>query len=99
MTTRLAVCDSLTKNEADLQRIRELFHTIHTGATPASLLLPWLPSRTRKSVKKATTELFTLLCTHVEARRHADHTNDAVDVLIADGESTQNIIRVSLPTV
>ena len=99
MTARLAVCDSLTKNEDDLHRIKELFHTIHTGATPASLLLPWFPSPARKSVKRATTEMYTLLQTYVEARRHADPTNDAVDVLIADGVTTQNIIGVSVPVV
>ena len=95
MTARFSTCHDLTKNEADLKRIRELFSALHTSATPAALLLPWFPSSGRKSIRKTTTELFTLLHTYVEARRHAEPTKDAIDILIAEGETTQNIIGVS----
>lgn len=92
MTARLATCHDLTKNEADFSRIRALFLTLQAGATPASLLLPWFPSPARKSIKKATTEFFTLLCTYVEAKRHAEPAVDAIDILIAEGETTQKIV-------
>ena len=69
--------------------------TLQTSATPTSLLLPWFPSPARKAVKQATTELFTLLYTYVETRRYSPPTSDAIDVLIADGETTQNIVGVS----
>ena len=95
MTARMATCHDLTKNEADLKKINELFMTLQTSATPASLLLPWFPSPARKIGKEATTELFTILYTYVETRRHAEPTSDAIDVLIADGETTQNIVGVS----
>ena len=45
--------------------------------------------------KEATTELFTMLYTYVETRRDAELTSDAIDVLIAEGETTQNIVGVS----
>jgi len=96
MTARMATCHDLTKNEADLKKINELFMTLQTSATPTSLLLPWFPSPARKIGKDATTELFTMLYTYVETRRHAEPTSDAIDVLIADGETTQNIVGVSL---
>ena len=95
MTARMATCHDLTKNEADLKKINELFMTLQTNATPTSLLLPWFPSPARKTGKEATTELFTMLYTYVENRRHAEPTSDAIDVLIADGETTQNIVGVS----
>ena len=95
MTARMATCHDLTKNEADLKKINELFMTLQTNATPTSLLLPWFPSPARKTGKEATTELFTMLYTYVENRRHAEPTSDAIDVLIADGETTQNIVEVS----
>jgi sterol 14-demethylase len=91
----MATCHDLTKNEADLKKIGELFLTLQTSATPASLLLPWFPSPARRTGKKATTELFTMIYTYVETRRHAEPTADAIDVLIADGETTQNIVGVS----
>jgi len=95
MTARVATCHDLTKNAADLKKIGELFMTLQTSATPTSLLLPWFPSAAQKAKKDATTELFMMLYTYVETRRHAEPTSDAIDVLIADGETTQNIVGVS----
>ena len=95
MTARMATCHELTKNEADLKRIREVFTTLQKSSTPASLLLPWFPSPARKTGKKATSELYAMVHGYVEARRKADPTSDAIDVLIADGETTQSVVGVS----
>jgi len=95
MTARVATCHDLTKNDADLKKIGELFMTLQTSATPISLLLPWFPSSAKKAKKDATTELFVMLYTYVETRRHSEPTSDAIDVLIAEGETTQNIVGVS----
>ena len=95
MTARMTTCHDLVKNEADLKRIGEVFMTLQTIATPVSLLLPWFPSPARKTGKQAATELYTLLHTYVETRRHAMPTSDAIDILIVDGETTQNIVGVS----
>ena len=94
MTARIIACRDLAKNDADLRKIGELFLTLQNSATPTSLLLPWFPSPAREAGKQATTQLFTMLYTYVETRRHAKPTNDTIDVLIADGETTQNIVGV-----
>ena len=96
MTARMTACRDLTNNEADLKRIRELFLTLRTSATPTSLVFPWFPSPARKTGKQATTELYTILYTYVESRRNAVLTSDAIDVLIAEGETTQKIVGVCL---
>jgi cytochrome P450 len=62
--------------------------------TPTALLLPWFPSPTKKAGKNAATELFTMLYTYVEKRRRTEPTNDAIDILIADGEATKKIVGV-----
>ena len=98
MTTRMSTCHDLTKNEADLKKIRELLLTFQTSATPTSLLFPWFPNPAKRTGKQAATELFTMLYTYVETRRRAKLTSDAIDVLIADGETSQNIVEVS-PTL
>lgn len=95
MTARVTTCNDLAKNETDLKKVRELFLTLQKSATPTSLLLPWFPGSARKTGKEVTTELFTVLYTYVETRRRAELTNDAIDVLIADGETTETIVRVS----
>jgi len=95
MTARVIACCDLAKNKSDLRKIRELFMTLQTSATPTSLLLPWLPGPARKAKKQATTELYNMLNTYVENRRRAEPTNDGIDILIADGETTQNTVGVS----
>jgi hypothetical protein len=94
MITRMTTCRDLAKNEADLKKLGELFMTLQTSATAASLLLPWFPSPARKIGKQATTDMYTMLYTYVETRRHAEPTSDAIDVLIADGDTTQDIVGV-----
>ena len=95
MTAHIVTCHDLTKNKADLKKLGELFLTLQTSATPTSLLLLWLPSPARKAGKEATTKLFMILYTYVKTRRHVEPTRDAIDVLIADGETTQGIVGVS----
>ena len=96
MTAHIFACRDLADNRSDLKRIEELLTTLQISATPASLLLRWFPSPARKARKQATTELYTMLYTYVENRRRAEPTSDAIDLLIADGETTQNIVGVSL---
>jgi len=95
MTARMVTCRDLAKNETDRKKIGELFMTLQANSTPVSLLLPWFPSPVRKTAKQASTDLYTTLYTYVENRRDAELTSDAIDVFIADGETTQNIVGVS----
>ena len=95
MTARLVACHDLAKNEADLRKVRELITTFQASTTPTSLLLPWFPSPARKANKEAATGLFIMLCAYVEARRHAEFANDAIDILIADGETTKAVVEAS----
>jgi cytochrome P450 len=95
MTARMITCHDLTKNEADLKKISELFATLQNSATPASLLLPWFPSPARRTGRQASTDMYTILYTYIENRRHAEPTSDAIDIFIADGETTQTIVEAS----
>ena len=95
MTARMSTCRDLTKSGTDLKKIKELFMTINNNSTPVSCLMPWFPGPARKSIDRATTELFVTLRTYVEARRRAEPTSDAIDVLIADGDTDQRITGVS----
>jgi len=95
MTARMATCRDLVKNEAALKKIGELFMTLQNSTTAVSLLFPWFPGPARTTGKQAAVELYTMLYTYVETRRGAEPTSDAIDLLIAEGETTQNIVGVS----
>ena len=88
-------CRDLVKNGADIEKIGELFMTLQGSTTPASLLLPRFPSPARKVGRQAATDLYTMLYTYVETRRRAEPTSDPIDLMIVDGERTENIIQVS----
>ena len=94
MTARIVTCHELTRSETDLKKINDLFMALQTSATPAALLLAWFPSLAKRLAKEATSELFTVIYSYVEARRHAEPTCDAIDILIAEGETTQSIVEV-----
>ena len=95
MTARMTTCRNLTENEADLKKIEEVFATMLANNSPVSLLFPWIPSPARKAKKQASTDMYTMLHTYVETRRHGELTSDPIDILIADGETTQGIVGVS----
>ena len=95
MTAHIFTCHELAKNKSDLKKIRELFTILQTHATPTSLLLPWFPSPARKAGKQANMELYNMLYTYVENRGREEPASDAIDLLIADGETTQAIVEAS----
>jgi len=99
MNARMATCRDLTKNEADLKKIIEVFLILQNCASPTSLFLSCFPGPGRKTARQATTDLHTLIYGYVETRRRAQElTSDAIDILITDGETTQNIVGVGPAT-
>ena len=95
LTFRMATCRDLAENEADLEKISELFMTLQTSVTPTSLMLPWFPGPARRAAKQANIEMYTVLSGYIEARRRAKSADDAIDLLIADGVANENIVWVS----
>ena len=95
MTARMATCHDMTKNDADFKKLTELVWTITDSATPIALILPWFPSPSRVKILWADMKLALTLRNYVEARRHAEPIGDATDILIAEGETTRDIIGVS----
>jgi hypothetical protein len=95
MTVRMASCEELAADQKAVQQVADLHWMLEKSITPASLLLPWLPSRAKKYKEKATRDLYNLLLHYVDVRRNADVRNsDAIDALIADGEDNSTIIEV-----
>lgn len=95
MTARLMGCHELANNEADVKKIGEFIQAFQACLDPTIALLPWFPSQARKEKKEATTKFFTMLFAYVERRRLTEPTGDAMDVLIADGDTTKQIVGVS----
>ena len=97
MTVRMATCQELAENRNDIDQLMQHYQDLDKSTTPVTLLLPWLPSRAKKTRKQATRALFTLLHKYVDLRRKAAApSNDPIDILIAHGDTDEMIVGVSL---
>lgn len=97
MTVRMASCAELATNLKELDELQKHYWTLEKSATPIALLLPWFPGSAKKARNAATSELFMKLSYYVELRRAAEvPTADAIDVLIAQGLSTSDMVQVSV---
>ncbi|RDB27059.1 putative lanosterol 14-alpha demethylase [Hypsizygus marmoreus] len=93
MTVRLATCRELSEDKESISKLAKHYWTLEQSATPFALLLPWFPGRAKKAKKDATMKLYTLISGYVDLRRQSQHpTSDAIDVLIAQGDSNETIV-------
>lgn len=74
-----------------------IFSDIEKSATPTRLLLPWLPSPSKKLNKTATTDLYLLIFGYVYSRRaRGADSDDPIDILIRNGDTDNDIVKVGL---
>ncbi|KAF9530198.1 cytochrome P450 [Crepidotus variabilis] len=97
MTIRMATCRELAENPAEIRKLADLYWDTERSATPTRLLLPWLPSPSKKLNKQATTGLYLLFLKYVETRRAAGaDTMDPIDILVRNGDSDNTIVALIL---
>ena len=83
-----------------VKRFTELFWWDEKGTTPASMLLPWLPSKARKLKEKAAVEIFMMLSKIYEGRIAQSHAvDDTTQLLMDNGHDLSDIIGVSTKIV
>jgi len=96
MTVRMATCQELAADKQTIADLRRHYFDIAQSSTPVSVLLPWFPSLARKTKTKSTRELYLLIKKYVTMRREAKiPSSDPIDLLIAQGDSDDDIIGVS----
>ncbi|KAG6860941.1 hypothetical protein C0995_005771 [Termitomyces sp. Mi166 len=95
MTVRLATCRELSEDKEAISQLARHYWELEKSATPFALLFPWFPCPAKKAKQEATQNLYDLLSEYVNRRRKAtERTTDAIDVLIAEGDSDDAIIGV-----
>ncbi|KAG6830044.1 hypothetical protein H0H92_002462 [Tricholoma furcatifolium] len=100
MTVRIGSCRELADDKETIAKIAKNYWALEKSATPFSLLFPWLPCPAKWNRLKATLGLFTTLSGIVKRRREAEEpTSDAIDVLIAAGESNNAIVGFVLGVI
>ncbi|RDB26871.1 Lanosterol 14-alpha demethylase [Hypsizygus marmoreus] len=100
MTVHLVTCRELSEDKESIAKLAKHYWDLEKSVTPFSLLLPWFPGRAKKARKDATMNLYTLISGYVDLRRNSPHpTSDAIDVLIAEGDSNETIVGFVLGAV
>jgi sterol 14-demethylase len=96
----MASCTELAADFKTVEEIQELYWQLEKSATPTALLLPWFPGPAKKRKERVTKALYTKLHDYVELRKNADvPSSDAIDVLLAKGESTSEIVQFVLSVI
>ena len=57
LTIRAAGCKEIADSPEDCKKLEKLYWQIEKGATPASVLFPWFPSKARRLRVAATAEM------------------------------------------
>ena len=97
MTVRMATCRELAEDKQAVEDLTRHYLNVEQSNTPVSLLLPWFPGPAKKAKDKATLDLYLLINKYVTMRREATIPSmDPIDLLIANGDSNEAIIFVSV---
>lgn len=100
MTVRMATCSELAQDAEAIERMAKSYWDAEKSATPTRLLLPWLRSPSKKLYQSSTTDLYLLFLKYVQDRRTAGaDSNDPIDILIRNGDTDNDIVKVSLNTI
>ncbi|KAJ4000129.1 cytochrome P450 [Lentinula boryana] len=87
LTVRSLSCAEISDDPCVVSRLKKLYDTLDVGTTPATVLLPWLP--TPAMVKKlwATKEIYDIVVTAITARQQSGVSkNDTLQMLLDSGD-------------
>lgn len=93
---RSLTCAEIADDPVVVARLKKLYDTLDTGTTPATVLLPWLP--TPAMIKKlwATKEIYDIVVRAIETREKSGiYRNDTLQMLLDAGDERLVVIGVS----
>ena len=99
MTLRISTCEELCRDNEAAKTMANIYWNLEKSSTPAAVLLPWLPTHSRRTNKRSTRDLYDFILKYVLDRRAAGApTKDPIDVLIQRGDNDVGIVTVSVVT-
>ena len=94
MTVHMFSCRELASDLPTITKLQQHFWNLERTITPMSLLVPWLPTPSKYVKLMSIKSMYATLRNHVEERKKsAVPSSDAIDVLLADGVSSNDIIQ------
>jgi sterol 14-demethylase len=94
----MGTCNEIANSPEMVARVSKLYWATEKGSTAVSVLLPWLPSKARRSKDKATIELFMIVKGIIDERRRTGRQEmDTLQVLLDEGDNVKDIGQVKSP--
>jgi len=91
----MTTCQELLTNVDDLKHLQYNYFRLEKSATPTAVMLPWLPGYSQIKRLLALKNLYFALLKYVKIRRAASvPSSDAIDVMLGQGKTDQEIIGV-----
>ena len=99
LTVRSVSATELAQDPALVSRLKCLYDQVDAGTTPASVLLPWLPTPAMIRKTWATKEIYTIISKVVRERVASGKPgNDTLQMLIDSGDEHLIIVGVGVIT-
>lgn len=95
LTVRSLSCSEISDDAALVSRLNVLYDKLDSGTTPATVLMPWLP--TPAMIKKlwATKEIYDIVVRAINAREQSSVSrNDTLQMLLDNGDEKMVIVGV-----
>lgn len=93
---RCLACHDLADDPRTVARLRSLYDTLDSSTTPASVLLPWLPSPSMLVKLRASKHVYDIVDGAIRARRASGaSTDDTLQMLLDHGDEKLVIVGVS----
>ncbi len=100
LTIRALSCREIAESDEAVKRIKQLYWDMEKASTPVNVMLPWLPTKSRKARNEATTELYLIVKKIVDDRREKGIAeSDAMQSLIDAGDSVNDIVHFVLSSL
>ncbi len=96
LTVRTLSCAEISDDPCVVSRLKKLYDTLDEGTTPATVLLPWLPTPAMLRKLWATKEIYDIIVAAIAAREQSGVSrNDTLQMLLDSGDEKLVVVGVS----
>lgn len=96
LTIRSLSCKEIADDPAVVEELKRLYDTLDMGTTPATVLLPWLPTPAMVKKLMATKRIYDIVCKAISDREASGvQHNDTLQMLLDSGDEKLVVVGVS----
>jgi hypothetical protein len=89
-------CKEIADDPAVVEELKQLYDTLDMGTTPATVLLPWLPTPAMVKKLMATKRIYDIVCKAISDREASGvQHNDTLQMLLDAGDEKLVVVGVS----